>query len=132
VKSLLYKCMTKGTKQEDSEPRYSQNWLVARRGSFCIFDDKVKCGDWIINFTDIAKLIIYRTKQLLIPVKVLHFITTKGNYQFAFNPWAQPEKYLMKLNPEEKNVKLKYSIFSIILRIIILGCLLIYFIQKIR
>jgi hypothetical protein len=124
--------MTKGTKREDSEPRYSQNWLLARRGSFCIYDEEIKCGDWIIKFSDVKKVILYRTRQLLIPGKVLHFITIKGNYQFGFNPWAKPEKYLMKLNPEEKAVKLKYSIFSIILRIIIFGGLLVYFFISIR
>jgi hypothetical protein len=128
--NLLYRCMTKGTKREDSEPRYSQNWVLARRGVFCIFENKVTCGDWTINFSDVTKLTFYKTRQLLIPVKILHFTTVNGNYQFGFNPWAKPEKYLIKLNPEQKTVKLKYSKFSIILRITILVYLLIYFITK--
>jgi hypothetical protein len=124
--------MTKGTKREDSEPRYSQNWVFARRGSFSIYDEKIICGDWIILFKDIKKLIIYRTKQFFMNVTVLHFITEKENYQFGFNPWAYPEKYLMKLKPEEEAVKLKYSLFSIILRIIIFVGLLVYLITNLK
>jgi hypothetical protein len=122
--------MTKGTKREASEPRHSQNWVLARRGSFRIYDEKIVCGDWIIPFKDIKKLTIYKTKQLFMNVTVLHFATENGNYQFGFNPWAHPEKHLMNLKPEEEVVKLKFSLFSVILRIIIFVGLLVYFITR--
>ena len=127
---ILYKCMTKGTTREDSHPKYSQNWVFARRGSFFIYSDKIICGDWIIYFKNIKRIIKYKTRQMFIPCSVLHIITDDLSYQFGFNPWSYPEKYLSDLNIEEQTVKLKYSKFSIIYRIILLIGIIIYFVLK--
>jgi hypothetical protein len=122
--------MTKGTTGEDSQPKYSQNWMFARRGFFLIYSDKIICGDWIIHFKDVRRIIKYKTRQMFIPFTVLHIITDDLSYQFGFNPWAYPEKYLTGFNIEEQTVRLKYSKFSIIYRIILLIGIILYFIIK--
>lgn len=114
----LYKCMTKATNREAKEPRYSQNWVAAKRASFQVFEDKFVCGKWEFNFNEIKDAILYETKQVFIPVKVLKFEYDEKVYQFGFNPWANPMKYA-NINYKTEKVKLKYSIFSIVCRVIL-------------
>ncbi len=111
-----YKAWCKATNREDSEPRYSTNWLASKRAWFKIFDDRIECGNWKIPKKSIHKAIAYKTKQMFIPVTVLLLITEGGAYQFGFNPWARPIEHL-GLEFEEQSVKLKYSFFSIFIRV---------------
>lgn len=62
-----------------------------------------------------------------IPVSVLHLITADGSYQFGFNPWARPLKYLDVLTPEEESVRLKYSPFSVAVRLLAFAFLVYWF-----
>ena len=111
-----YNAWCKATKREDSEPRYSANWLVSKRARFKIFTDRIECGNWEIPNKSIHKAIAYKTKQMFIPVTVLQLITETGSYQFGFNPWARPIEHL-GIEVEEQSVKLKYSAFSIFIRV---------------
>lgn len=115
-----YKAWCKGTSREDSEPRYSANWLVSKRAWFKIFDDRIECGSWKIPKDSIHKAIVYKTKQMFIPVTVLQLITEEGSYQFGFNPWARPIRHL-DIEVEERSVKLQYSFFSILVRVAVLA-----------
>jgi len=127
---LINKYWCKGTNREDKEPRYSHNWVSAKRAWFKIYSDHFECGSWNIKFDKINKINIYKSKQLFIPVKILHIITDKQSYQFGFNPWASPEKDIT-LNIEEQNINLKYSIFSTVLRIILLIYIIYWILDKI-
>lgn len=129
AEELINKYWCKGTNREDREPRYSHNWITAKRAWFMIFSDHFKCGKWKIKFDEVNKIVLYKTRQLFIPVKVLHIITDTNSYQFGFNPWSSPEKDI-SLNIEQKKIKLKYSIFSIIFRIILLAYIIYWFIGK--
>ena len=113
-----YKAWCKATNREDSEPRYSQNWVAAKRAWFRVYPNRIECGDWSIPFEEVKKTIVYRTHQMWIPVTVLHLITENGSFQFGFNPWANPIKHL-SLDFEEQKVRLKYSLFSIVLRVVV-------------
>jgi len=113
---LIYKCWCKATNREDSEPRYSQNWIAAKRAWFKIFTDRVECGDWIIPKGSIDRAIAYKAKQGIIPVTILHLITKNGSYQFGFNSWVKPIGHL-GIDVEEQSIKLKYSAFSIFIRL---------------
>lgn len=117
-----YKAYCKATDREDSEPRYSHNWVTSRRAWFRIFQDRIECGKWVIPFNTVQKAIVYKTSEMFIPVKVLHLITDNGSYQFGFNPWARPLDYL-DLDVEEQQIKMSYSLFSIVLRVGILSYL---------
>lgn len=111
-----YRAWCKATNSEDSSPRYSHNWLLSRRGWFRIFEDRIECGDWRIPLGSVEKAIAYKTKQMFIPVTVLQLITADGSYQFGFNPWATPLDHI-GIDIEEQKVKLKYSPFSVMLRV---------------
>ena len=112
--------MCKATNKEDKEPRYSQNWVLAKRAMFKIYGDRIECGSWLIKNTDIEKAHVYKTSQWGMPVNVLQLITNTGTYQFGFNPWANPIKHL-EIDYSESKVKLGYSTFSIATRLIVIA-----------
>ena len=116
---MRYKCWCKATKREDGEPRYSHNWLAAKRAWFKIFEDHIECGSWNIKIEDIKSARLYHARQMFIPVKILQFITATGSYQFGFNPWANPLNHL-DIEYSEEKIRLGYSLFSIILRVVLL------------
>ena len=120
---MLYKCCCKATNREVSEPRYSHNWVIARRALFKVFEDRIECGNWSIPFSEVTEARLFQTRQMFIPVRMLHITTPSGSYQFGFNPWAHPEKHL-GVEYEEHRIRMKYSLFSIVVRIILLSVLL--------
>ena len=127
--SVIYKAWCKATNLEDSEPRYSQNWIVSKRAWFKMFGDRIECGNWTIPYEKVTKAIVYRTKQMFIPVTVLHLITNEGSYQFGFNPWANPIKHL-NIEYEEQEIRLKYSVFSIVIRVLLVLYIIYWSLQK--
>jgi hypothetical protein len=119
---LKYKCWCKATNREGSEPRYSQNWVASKRAWFKVYGDRIECGSWVIPFSEVKQAMIYNTRQMFIPVQVLLVVTEQSRFQFGFNPWASPFKYLA-LDMRQENIRLKYSPFSIVVRGLILGYL---------
>jgi len=122
----LYKCYCKATSREDGEPRYSHNWVAAKRAMFKVFQDKLMCGSWEIPFEDIEQATVYRARSLGMRIEILHVVTKdQKNYQFGFNPWAKPIQHI-KLPLEQKQLKMKYSPFSLVLRLVLIAWLLYY------
>lgn len=122
MSELIYKCFCKATNSEKGEPRYSHNWVLARRDWLKIFPDRFECGDWEIPFEDVSEALVYKTRQGLIPVKILVLATPGGNFQFGVNPWSNPFKHI-GIPTKEESIKLKYSAFSIIIRLVLVGYL---------
>jgi len=129
MENLLYKCMTKATDKENGDPGYSKNWIYARRAMFKIFEKQIRCGDWVIELDKIENMTLYKTKQGFFPVEILKVEMDHKIYQFGFNPWANPMKYI-KMDYETKDIKLKYSKFSIIYRIFLIVILIAIFLLK--
>jgi hypothetical protein len=119
---MKYKCFCKATNREDQEPRYSHNWVAAKRAMFKVFDDRVECGSWNIPLSDVKSAHLYKTTQMFIPVNVLQFVTEKGSYQFGFNPWASPFKHL-GIKYEQSEIKLGYSTYSVVVRVLLVAYL---------
>ena len=125
----LYRCMTKATNQEAGGGiRYSQNWVFARRSVFKVYEKEIRCGDWIFDTDKIQNAVLYRIRQMFIPGSVLEFTYEDTVYQFGFNPWAHPEK-VFSFPFETKKVKMRYSAFSLAVRLFVL-VLLVYEIVK--
>lgn len=118
----LYRCWCKGTDKESSKPSASINWVLSRRARFLIFEDHVRCGDWVIAFADVEKATLYRTKSGLLRYQILQLDTKDRSFQFGFNPWADPAKYL-KLELAEETVRLKQSPIGLVVRLAVLGFL---------
>jgi len=57
---------------------------------------------------------------MFIPVNVLQLVTEKGNFQFGFNPWANPFKHL-SIEYEQSKIKLGYSKYIIVVRVLLVA-----------
>ena len=112
----------KATDKESGDPRYSHNWTMAKRTFFLVFSDRIEIGSWIIPFNSIKAIILYRTKQIFIPVSVLAIQTNDRNYQVGFNPWVNPIKNI-PIEVRIENVRLKYSAFGVAIRLVVVGYL---------
>lgn len=131
MSKLIYKCMTKGTYKENGELRYSQNWVTAKRGFFKVFSDKVTLGQWEFYKGEMKNIILYNTTQMFIPVKVLRFEYDEKIYHFGFNPWADPLRY-MDMEYTIENVKIKYSMLSLAMRMLMLISGIIYIMKLLK
>jgi len=103
--------------KETQDIRRGLNWVTSQRAVIMLTDKKIVCGKWTIPLETIAsaQLIKYGSGQ------VLKILTEDGtNYQFG-----------MQVNPEWTNQQIlplmldkgsiKYSSFSIIVRLLLLG-----------
>lgn len=129
METPIYKCWCKATNAETGELRYSQNWLVARRAWFRVYDDRVECGDWRIPFESVTSTTLFRVRLMIGTAKGLRIETGTETYLFGFNPWASPEKHL-DLELKEESTRLKYSPFSLALRIVTVGLLIYWLASK--
>lgn len=86
---MIYRCWTKATRREEGNPRFSVNWVGARRGWFQVFRDRIQCGDWVLPIEKLQRAVLYEGRSYGIPVRVLELQTEVGTYQFGFNPWLQ-------------------------------------------
>lgn len=116
----LYRAWTKGTDQEPGAPRYSANWATARRAWFRVYDDRVECGDWVIPASAVQDAVLYESRQWFMPVSVLAVTTAARTWQFGFNPWARVAEHLPFAFRRER-VRLRYSAFSVAVRVLLLG-----------
>jgi len=102
------------------------DWVTSQRAVILLTDKKIICGKWIISLGAIstAQLLKFGSGQ------VLKIQTEDGkNYQFG-----------MQINPEWTNqqilpltleiAKVKYSFFSIIVRVILFGYLIYWFYER--
>lgn len=115
----LYFCWTKGTNRESGEPRFAFAWATSRRGWFKVFADRVECGNWTIPFSEVQQVTVFRSRMNWVPVTVLRFELAHQTYQFGFNPWAKPDQHL-KVPYREETVKMRYSLFSALVRMFLL------------
>ena len=110
----------KATDKEAGTPRYSHNWALSKRTLYKVYSDRLEIGNWIIPFSDIKDIVVYKTKQMFIPVSILNIQTEEKNYQIGFNPWVNPVKNIPQKVRYEK-IRLKYSAFSRVIRIAVVA-----------
>ena len=118
----VYRAWTKATIQGEGEPRYGLHWINSRRAWFKVFGDRIECGDWTVGKSDIKEAVLFKSRQGLIPVKVLRVATADTTYQFGFNPWASVGRHL-PFEFRTETVKMRYSAVSSILRLAVLAYL---------
>jgi hypothetical protein len=120
MKAPLYRAFAKGTTAEAGTPRYSANWVTARRGWFKVYSDRVECGDWVIPNESVKDAVIFEARQWFVPVHILALTTESKTWQFGFNPWARVGQHL-QFPVRIDRVQLRYSAFSIALRVGVLA-----------
>lgn len=120
---LLHKCMTKATTAEGDQRKYGANWITSRRGTLNVFDDRLECGDWRINYDEIKEAVLYsfRSVFLRIPGYILTVETKDRTYHFGLNGWGQFWKGNLPFLARREQGKIGLSWFSIIARTILFG-----------
>jgi hypothetical protein len=121
TKSAHYSAWTKAIRDCDGPPQYSASWVNARRGWFEVFDDRVQCGDWVIQAESVLDAVLFEARQWFIPVYILSISTAEGTWQFGFNPWAKFDAHL-PFSFRRERVRLRYSAFSIAVRLLLIVC----------
>ena len=117
----LHKCMTKATTAEGDQRKYGPNWITSRRGSLKVFDDRLECGDWRVEYSEITSAVLYsfRSFFLRIPGYILTVETDAKTYHFGLNGWGDFWKGDLPFDASREEGKLRFTWFSIIVRVIL-------------
>jgi hypothetical protein len=111
--------MTKATTAEGEDLRRSFNWVVARRAILKVMPDALLCGDWRIGYDRIDEAILFSIGSI-IPGYLLRVRSGETVYQFGLN-WNPFWKKELPFPVVREKGKLKYSLFSVIARAVLLG-----------
>ena len=119
----LYRCMTKATTAEGEDLRYSLNWVTSRRAILKVMPDALVCGNWTIPYQEIDEAVLFSVRSMFFPGYLLRVKSQGQIYQFGLN-WNPFWKKELPFRIQREKRKLKYSAFSIAIRVILLGYLL--------
>ena len=122
----IHRCMTKSVKGASDQFEYGLSWVTSRRATLKVFEDRLECGDWKIPYAGIQRAILFETKQWFIPCYVLKVLTPDSAYQFGLNPnkfWKGDLPFIA----EREKGRLKYSAYSIAIRVVLVVGLIWYF-----
>ncbi|MCW0218070.1 MAG: hypothetical protein OJI67_07080 [Prosthecobacter sp.] len=122
----IHRCMTKGVKGAPDQFEYGLSWVTSRRAILKVFPERLECGDWNIPYSAIELAVLLETKQWFIPCYVLKVQAADTAYQFGLNPnkfW----KGDLPFQAERQKGKLKYSAYSIAIRVVLVIGLIWYF-----
>jgi hypothetical protein len=123
MSELLHKCMTKATIAEGDQRRYGPNWVTSRRATLKVFDDRLECGDWRIEDTEIKDAVLFSFRSLLlrIPGYILTVTTDDRTYHFGLNGWGQFWKGSLPFEIRHEKGTLGASWISIVARVVLCG-----------
>ena len=124
MSELIHQCRTKGVIAEGDQLKHGPNWVLARRGKLKIYQDRIECGNWRIEYGDIKNATLYSVRQYLIvipvPCYVLKIETEEKTYYFGLNP-SKYWKNELPFPVERQKGRLGFSWFSIVIRLFVLG-----------
>ena len=118
------------TTKSDKGVERGLDWVTSQRAVVLLTDTKIKCGKWEIPLESVDSAQLLEINSLFGKGLVLKLKTKDNNYyQFGmqFNPEWTNQKAL-PLSIEEG--KVNTSTFSWILRLILLGYIVYYFMKK--
>lgn len=101
--------------------RRGVDWITSQRAVVLLTEKRIVCGKWTIPLDTISNAQLLSISSLLSSGHVLKIQTEDGmNYQFGmqFNPeWINQQALVLVLDKGQ----VKYSLFSIILRLVLVG-----------
>ena len=121
--TLLHKCMTKATTAAGDQAKYGPNWLLARRALLKVFDDHIECRDWRIDYANIRAATLRPFPSILGTGYILAIETPGAMYHFGLNPGKFWKKELPFAVTRLEKARLRYSLFSLVMRLILIGCI---------
>lgn len=108
------------------------HWITSQRAVVLLTDEKLVCGKWVIKISEIKNAKIIRIKSIFGGGQVLKIQTLDDDhYQFGMqlnNEWKAQS--VLPINIEDG--KVKYSNFSIAIRVFILIYFIYWVIEKIK
>lgn len=119
----LHRCLTKATTAEGEEIRHSLNWVVSRRAILKVMPDALVCGDWTIPYQDIEDAVLFSVWSTFVPGFVLRVKSRGKVYQFGLN-WNPFWRRELPFPVRREKGKLRYSAFSIVVRLVAVGYLI--------
>jgi len=106
------------------------DWVTSQRAVVLLTDQKIICGKWTIPLDTISRAQLFKIHSLFGSGQVLKVQTTDDkNYQFGMqlNPeWTNQQRLPLTL---EKG-QVKYSAFSVVVRIIAVGYLIYWLYER--
>lgn len=121
MSTALHKCQTKATTAEGDQRKHGPNWITSRRGSLKVFDDRLECGNWRIEYPEITNAVLYsfRSFFLRIPGYILTVETDAKTYHFGLNGWGKFWKGELPFEVSREKGRLKFTWFSIVVRVML-------------
>jgi hypothetical protein len=101
-------------------------WVIAKRAVLILTDKKIICGKWKFNLNDVEKAKLLKFSSFPIAGAALLIKMKDGSgYQFGLNS-AEKWESQDTLELEIENTKMKYSLYSIVARAILIIIFLKY------
>ena len=124
MSQLIHQCMAKGVIAEGDQLKHGPNWIFARRGRLKVYQDHLECGNWKVEYCNIKNATLYSVRQYVIvvpiPGYVLKIETENKTYYFGLN-FNKYWKNELPFPVERQKGRLKFSLFSIVIRLVFLG-----------
>jgi hypothetical protein len=115
--------------EEESDIQRGTDWVVSKRAVILLTNKKIKCDTWEIPLENIKNAELVKVKSLYGTAQILKIKTNEKNYQFGMqiNPeWTNQDKLQLDI----KDGKIKTSFFSVVIRIVLIGYLIYWIIDK--
>ena len=118
----IHTCMTKAVIADGDQLRIGPKWITARRAKLKLYDDRLQCGDWTIDYDDIREAVLasFRSHILRIPGYMLSVRTDKNTYHFGLNGWGY-WKGELPFPATRTESKLRMSPISFLVRALLIG-----------
>ena len=122
---------SKGIKtSENTDVQRGMNWVTSQRAVVLLTDKRITCGKWDIPLDDIEASELKKFNTIYGPGLVLKLSTkNQEHYQFGMQmnkEWT--EQTVLPLTMEK--TKVKFSPFSIIIRLLLVAYILYYLIES--
>jgi len=108
----------------NDEVKYGTNWINSQRAVLMLTNNRIISGKWEIDLGNISKINLIKISSIFGSGQVLK-IETKDDKHYQFGMQINPDwvnQQTIPLNFEKG--KIKYSVFSIIIRLIALALIL--------
>ena len=118
--------------KEKNEVKRGFDWVTSQRAVVLLTDKRIKCGQWDIPLEIIKNAELVKIHTTFGPGQVLKITTNEqDNFQFGMQmnkEWTEQKVLPLTLEKE----KLKNSLFSIIIRLILVGYIIYWIIGKLK
>lgn len=120
--------ITKGNK----DVQRSLEWATSQRAVVLLTDKRIKCGKWDIPLDSIASAQMIKVNTVFGPGLVLK-LETKNNENYQFGIQMNREWKVQNVLPLTlENGSVKFSLVSIVLRLILFGFLIYWLIEEFK